>query len=490
MAARPPCQYGDRCYRTNPTHLANFSHPRDSQPAKAQSIPTGKVSKASPTPPSVSASTSAKRSSTDVATTSPSAKRSKAESKAPDPSPTRHDSPQSDEEDNDALPYQPLSSLNRLAPKARASHHRALLKALYGLDLPPDFYSFFPFLLTNHIARDHCTHCTPDTLHPACAARALSIVDPCGPLHGLSCCGLYDWLAGVFDHVPLRRVKPWLHCRYFFDLPQLMTLYRAVRSPDAGEGGGVEADWHCGYWRDAPEDAPPFLVTAANTRPDYTVQGATVYHALHRHLLHLRNLASKGAHAHPPAAAALDAALTRLLSHARAEGVTVVTAMGAPQPPLKDPAYVARKARVLAPTLTGLGFVCPYDTATEVGFRPLPVGGKALQAMLRRMQREEDGGGAVDYTEWDGVQTLLTLAMDECDPGTVQLFCEEVFCSNPPEGVRVVEGEVSQGMRRAWEMMGGREGWRRCIAQHLKYRYRLTLSQAEVAAKPTAPAQG
>lgn len=495
MAARPPCQYGDRCYRTNPAHIANFTHPRDSQLTKTQSTPTSHPPTSShPSHPPPTSSSSAKRTASELPAPPRATKRSKGEEEkahAPTPSPARHDAPQSDEEDDASLPYQSLSSLNRLSLKARTGHYRELLKALYGLDFPPDFYSFFLFLLANHRERDGCDECTAEALHPGCAAQALVVVAPSATLPGVSCCGLYDWLAGAFDGVPLKRVKPWLHWRFFYDLPQLMTVYRAVASDDEvkREAHGAlkgEGDWHCGYWRDAPDDAPPFLVACPNTRPDYTVQGATVYHAMHRHLLHLRNLASKGPLASPAAAATLDATLTRLLAHAEAQGVTVVTPAGAPQPSLKDAAYLERKRRVLAPTLTGLGFVCPYDDKTEVGFRPLPITGKALHAMLARMQREEDGGGAVDYTEWDGVQTLLTLAMDECDPGTVQLFCQEVFSSLPPQGARVVEGEVSQGMRRAWELMGGREQWRRCIAQHLKYRYRLTLDQAQVAARHTS----
>ena len=479
MATRPPCQYGDRCYRTNPSHLANFSHPRDSQPLpKTQSSPTYP---AAPPPP-----TATKRTATTIpASSPPPSKKLKAQAKRP--SATREDREQSDEEDSQPdVPYQPLLTLNRLSPAQRRAHYQRLLPGMFGVSFPTDFFDFFDFLIDNHVERDGCTACTASTLTPACAASALTFLSASHHLPGLACCGVYDWLAGRFDGVDRSKVKPWLHWRHFFDLPQLLTTFRATGN-SGGEAKEQEEEdgWHCGYWWDAPEDAPPFLVSAISSQPDYSVQGPTIYHAVHRRLLHLRNTASKSPHT-AEYISAMDDTTARLLAHAQSHGVAVLTPVGNPQPPLRHAAYLARKQRVLAPTLTSLGFVCPYDEKTEVGFRPLPISTKALQAMLTRMQREDDQGKAVNYAEWDGVQTLLTLAMDECDPGTVELFCSEAFCTNPPDGVRVVEGEISQGMRRAWEMMGGREGWRRCIAQQLKYRYRRTLSQIELASRATS----
>ena len=488
MAARPPCQYGDRCYRTNPSHLANFSHPRDTQTLpKAHSTPINPSPSPSPPPP-------AKRTATTVHTPSspPPSKKLKPTPSKPLPIPPpipRGDRPQSDEEDDTSdTPWQSLASLNRLHHSQRREYYGRLLQGMFGVGFPKDFYDFFDFLVVNHVKRDGCSACVGSMLSAGCAASALTLLPASADLQGVHCCGVCDWLAGLFDGVERSKLKPWLHWRYFFDLPQLMTTFRATS--DAKDGGGEEGKevdgWHCGYWRDAPKDSPPFLVSATASKPDYTVEGPTMYHAVHRHLLHLRNVASNPKQPSPAAAAyitAIDGITARLLSHAESHGVSVLTGAGNPKPPLRDPAYLARKQHVLAPTLTGLGFVCPYDAKTDVGFRPLPMSQKALQAMLQRMQKEDEGGGAVSYAEWDGVQTLLTLAMDECDPGTVELFCSEAFCTNPPDGVRVVEGEISQGMRRAWEMMGDREGWRRCIAQHLKYRYRKTLSQVDVASR-------
>ena len=418
---------------------------------------------------------------------SPSSKKTKPShpppSSLPPPSSSTSAADQSDEDEDASFRWQTRAAINRLSVDAQRAYYEALFQSLFALSLPDDFHDFFGFLLTNHIARDGCSRCTETSLHLPCAESVLTVLPPTSTLAGISCCGPYDWVAGLFDAVERRRVKPWLHWRYFFDLPQLMTVYRAVADAKVDDADSAEGGWHCGYWRDAPTDAPSFLVASPNASPAYTVQGLTMYHAMHRHLLHLRNVSSKGPHASASHTALIDSTIGRLVAHGSAHDCEVLSASGHPTAPLRDAGYLARKRRVLAPTLNSLGFVCPYEPSTEVGFRPLPLTTKALQAMLQRMQREDDDGRAVNYAEWDGVQTLLTLAMDECDPGTVELFCMECFCTGAPAGISVVEGEISQGMRRAWEMMGGREGWRKCIAQSLKYRRRSHLSQLEVARK-------
>ena len=540
MAAKPACQYGDRCFRTNPQHLAAFSHPRDKQKqtdnetaaSSSQHSSTAPSSRAKQASSSIS---DRKRAAADEAAATKDSKRRKTGKAAAASAAAgavkqrqREDGEQSDEDVDGEFVYRSLSSLQPLSDEERRDYGARLLRHLFGLDFPGDLYDFLHFLILNHRQRDACKRCSGWSVQPACVTAVLTLLHPpsdssssvSASLHGLRFCGVYDWLLGRFDSVDRKKLKPWLHWRFFFDLPELMTLYTTVTArvegrkrevkDDKEEEGNEEEDedgWHCGYWRDAPDEPPPFLVSCSNFHPQCSVEGPTVFHAVHRHLLQIRNAAAKayqGSAASSSSSSSsvssslstsaassdfleeVDATLGRLLSAASARDYSLVSARGEAHPPLRDKAYLARKKRVLAPTATTLGFVCPYDPKTEVGFRPLPLTPAALTAMVERMQRCDDSGQPVDYSEWDGVQTLLTLAMDECDPGTVLLFNAEIFCLDRPNGVRVVEGEVSQGMRRAYEMMGGREGWRRCIGQQMKYRYRKTLSQLTVAKRAAA----
>ena len=548
MAAKPPCAFGAKCYRKNPQHLANFSHPAaDTEPDTKQPSPVNSKAQSEPsslhshTPatskrtaalldepdeekltvhkPSHTAATTGrlKRAKTnDSHTATTINNRKQATHKPPPHNKRRHieDPNQSDEEHPPIHPttssphhYQPLSVVNSLTAAERVEYWEGLLMSMYRLSFPEELYTFRSFLIAVHIPRSGCRRCTEDgVLDEGCVEAVMRLLPAVDGVAGMECCGVLDWLCGRFDGCDGRRVKPWLHWRYFYDLPELMTVYRAVTSSEEADSEeeqqqqeeddekAVEAaggGWHCGYWRDAPEDEPPFLVSASNYHPVYTVQGRTIYHAVHRHLLQLLNVSNRqdkgGEHSR-----LIQATIDQLLKHAASHHIPLTTAAGQPQPPLRDKAYLARQKRVLAPTFTSLGFVCPYNADTQVGFRPLPIDDGKLRAMVERMERERVSKGGrerVGYGEWDGVVTLLSLAMDECDPGTVLLFYQQIYCCEGPDGdgVRVVEGEVSQGMGSGYEMTGGEGrlyGWKRCIGQQMKYRYRRLLSQVDVAKRP------
>ena len=545
MAAKPPCAFGAKCYRKNPQHLANFSHPAETDAANREPTPVNSKAQSEPSPPPSHKAGALKRTALTVdeeseekeekkqqEDTAPAhqpphtagrIKRAKTTSSATTatkqhpPQHKRHyeDPTQSDEEDQPPHPpptYHPLPTLNTLTPTQRQQYYATLWQSLYRLAFPDELWWFREFLLELHISRTGCELCSVGgVLDGGCVDGVMRLVPCVDGVAGVECCGVLDWMCGRFDECDRRRVKPWLHWRYFYDLPELMTVYRAVTTMENEEGREVQEEdekaveaagggWHCGYWRDAPEDEPPFLVSASNFHPVYTVQGRTIYHALHRHLLQLLNVSNKRDKGSEHSRL-IQSTIDQLLAHASSHHLTLTNSSGQPQPPLRDKAYLAREKRVLASTFTTLGFVCPYNPTTQVGFRPLPIDPPQLRAMLDRMERERLGsgsssgssgsggsGGGVGYGEWDGVVTLLSLAMDECDPGTVVLFYQLCYCCEGPygDGVRVVEGEVSRGMGSGYEMTGGVgrvEGWKKCISQQMKYRYRRLLSQVEVAKK-------
>ena len=525
MAAKPPCAFGAKCYRKNPQHLANFSHPAETEAANKDPSPVNSKAQSAPDPPPSHPKGTSKRTAITVdegeekeekeekkdtaASHKPHSTARMKRSKTTDGQPSNKGSishqrhfEEAEQSDGDELDppsaYQPLSSLNALSATQRHHHFTTLFQTLFHMAMPvEELDGFRSFLIGLHVRRSGCELCSVEgVLDEACVDAVMRLLPAVEEVAGVECCGVLDWMCGRFDGCDMRRVKPWLHWRYFYDLPELMTVYRAVTTEHEARDGHLEDEkaaesvgggWHCGYWRDAPEDEPPFLVSASNHHPVYTVQGRTIYHAAHRHLLQLLNVSTKRKGSEH--SRLIQSTIDALLDHASTHRVTLTNSSGQPQPPLRDKAYLARHKRVLAPTLTTLGFVCPYNPTTQVGFRPVPIEDAKLRAMVERMERERVSGGGrerVAYGEWDGVVTLLSLAMDECDPGTVILFYQQIYCCEGPhgDGVRVVEGEVSQGMGSGYEMTGGEgrvQGWKQCIAQQMKYRYRRWLSQVDVA---------
>ena len=71
----------------------------------------------------------------------------------------------------------------------------------------------------------------------------------------------------------------------------------------------------------------------------------------------------------------------------------------------------------MAKTFSGLGVVCPYNSNTQVGYRPLSVTAKQLRDTLQRHVDAHKSGGKPSFQQLDTLIQFANIANDEMDFG-------------------------------------------------------------------------
>lgn len=217
MDPKPHCKYGDKCYRKNPDHLADYYHPHKSDNDSRRSrSPIDSAPKSEPPP-----------SSTTVASTVAGEKDAP---KQVDSSCT--DEPMSgDPISKTSSGQQPQKCFDSNTDASMLEEYKALLndhsefiRQKFMVNMPDDFFKFFEFCETQN------------SLEPVQALQNF----------GLLLAGPYDVLSGKFDDLPPMEPSKYLrHCRFFYDPPEFQTVI--VSQPDSKRLG-----LHFGYWRDDP----------------------------------------------------------------------------------------------------------------------------------------------------------------------------------------------------------------------------------------------
>lgn len=228
MDAKPLCRYGDKCYRKNPDHLAEFAHPNKSDHDSRRSrSPIDSAPKLDPTTASSTADS--------VVVAEPERRQTDSPAKSfvqPDSSGVVDENMDSESDPKDkALSGQQQKCFDSNTEASMLEEYRALLndhpefiRQKFMVNMPDDFYRFFEFCETQN------------SLEPVQALQNF----------GLLLSGPYDVLSGRFDDVPPMEPSMYLrHCRFFYDPPEFQTVL--VSQPDAKRRGV-----HFGYWRDDP----------------------------------------------------------------------------------------------------------------------------------------------------------------------------------------------------------------------------------------------
>lgn len=192
--AKPTCKYGKDCYRKNPDHLSQFSHPEGSVGTSPTKSP---------------GSTSQKREA-DASNGTNGEKR------------PREDSPYPD--DHRIHLYDPREEAAAAALKIQLAElvkdRPRFLRQMFYAIFQQEFYDFWEFCKT--INADH----------PEKAFEQF----------GLKLVGPFDVLAGKFDNSPLYEPIEYLtHWRFFYDVPEFQTVL--VKD---------QTEIHYGYWKDIP----------------------------------------------------------------------------------------------------------------------------------------------------------------------------------------------------------------------------------------------
>ncbi|XP_071951738.1 histone PARylation factor 1-like [Antedon mediterranea] len=220
----PFCKYGSNCYRKNPDHFKQFSHPKrkpdiniDSSPKKKRKIDND--DKESETPPSE-----------NKVEEENNAEESKEEGKG-------NEGKSNENEDVLECPPTPPSM-----------DIKEEIEWKFKVFMPQDFYDFWDF----------CKMQNESSPSDALIDLGLQLVGP------------YDVLSGKLSATKNKRPNYVLHYRYYYDPPEFQTVVK----------GDDDSQFHLGYYRDEPKKAPVFVASnKSKVNNLFTPQGENLFAA-------------------------------------------------------------------------------------------------------------------------------------------------------------------------------------------------------------------
>ncbi|KAG3107555.1 hypothetical protein PI125_g12621 [Phytophthora idaei] len=260
------------------------------------------------------------------------------------------------------------------APSEHLSAWNAFLESKLFLKAPGDLYNVFK--LASELRPESPCEAFVDTL-------------------GLRLIGPFDLLA-VATKKEVKVDKPlYLHGRFFFDPPEVVA---AVVDTDGDEGR------HWGYFRDAPDQVPEYIVCAEiNRECKFDIVGSNLFQ------------------------------IERQKSRARGQSRSALRSK--------------RSKDTVASSLHQLGIVVPVDTKNNTGYRELPTTGKDLADLLRQVEQDA-GKNSPARKRLSELITRATIASDECDFGTGLLLGLDVFTAGS-----CLEKEALQLLRVAYMLL-------------------------------------
>jgi len=115
----------------------------------------------------------------------------------------------------------------------------------------------------------------------------------------------------------------------------------------------------------------------------------------------------------------------------------------------------------------------PYEN--DIGYRELPYTDLQLERVFKKMQAQKDGNSKVNFDQMDELNTLVTYANDEGDPGMGLQLGLDMFSS---ASHRLLQREAYKTLSMAYTLLD--RGLFCDIAKiHIKNRYRPSLSQLD-----------
>ncbi|KAG6967153.1 hypothetical protein JG688_00006448 [Phytophthora aleatoria] len=263
------------------------------------------------------------------------------------------------------------------APSEHLSAWNAFLESKLFLKAPGDLYNVFE--LASELRPESPCEAFVDTL-------------------GLRLIGPFDLLAAATKK-EVKVDKPlYLHGRFFFDPPEVVA---AVVDTDGDEGR------HWGYFRDAPDQVPEYIVCAEiNRECKFDIVGSNLFQVLENRVQ--KRQSTLGA----DTAADLLQKIERQKSHARGQSRSALR-----------------------------------NTKNNTGYRELPTTGKDLADLLRQVEQDA-GKNSPARKRLSELITRATIASDECDFGTGLLLGLDVFTAGS-----CLEKEALQLLRVAYMLL-------------------------------------
>ncbi|KAK1946356.1 Histone PARylation factor 1 [Phytophthora citrophthora] len=249
-------------------------------------------------------------------------------------------------------------------------------------------------------------------------------------------------LTGPFDILARNEVvvdKPlYLHGRFFFDPPEVATVLIDTDS-DVGR--------HWGYFRDAPDQVPDYVVCAESSKEcKFDISAGSLFQVLEKRIEKRRSKLDAG-----KAAELLQKIKAHRNEKSRARGQS-------------ESALRSKRAKdSVAPSLHQLGIVVPVDSKNNTGYRELPTTGKDLVNLLQQLE-QDPGKKSPARKKLSDLVTRATIASDECDFGTGLLLGLDVFTAGS-----CLEKEALQLLRIAY-MLLRRGNFYKIASGHCKHR--------------------
>ncbi|KAI9918755.1 hypothetical protein PsorP6_011529 [Peronosclerospora sorghi] len=282
------------------------------------------------------------------------------------------------------------------------------------LKVPPDFYNVFDLA---------------STLRPESPCEAFV------ETLGLRLCGPFDLFVAAKQKSVAIDKPLYLHGRYYFDPPEVATV---LSDSDSDHGQ------HWGYFRDAPDQVPEYVVCAPSSDEcKFNIVASSLVHVLKNRLKKRQSTLGK---------TKVATLLKKMEAYIEEETAPSVKKLQA-----------KRKKEMVAASLHQLGIVVPVDTRTETGYRDLPITGKDLAQLLHQLKRDVKTQ-SVARNRLSELVTRATIASDECDFGTSLLLGLDVFTAGS-----CLEKEALQLLRVAY-MLLRRADFYKIVSGHCTYR--------------------
>ncbi|KAM3967953.1 LOW QUALITY PROTEIN: histone PARylation factor 1 [Aphomia sociella] len=395
---RTPCKYGVKCYQKNPAHHAKFKHPslrKNDKKENKRFQPYFKRDKNPETKPGTA---------------------NKDEDKHKEPS-TSATSRRNEIEkltlDNN---YEITNSIQ--LPKTINFYDKdtdfAILKEIFLVEMPPDFFKFYECLNSMNNAID----------------KTLSGVN-------LELIGPYDLLTGK---LPILNDKELylVHWRFFYDPPEFQAVLKRKGN----------SEYHIGYFRDSPDEKPVFLASNDSTKGcNITVMSENIFGAVYMYLQRKKSS--------PFTAMACEKLMEKIKTTAKENNYT-----------LEEFDIKKRQSETVTRSFHGAGIVVPFNKKTQLGYRHLVESDANIKKMFTQLQAAESQSEKDKIlSNLQPVITYANIAVDECDFGTGLEVGIALFCS----GLKILEKSAMHNLISVYTLLN-RTAFIKIIQAHIKYR--------------------
>ena len=339
------CKYGGGCYQKNPAHKEKFRHPQDE--GKTSDNVDGSIVTEAKTKP---VEADVNKENKENERKSPNKKRVLSEEDGSEVDGEENkkirlhamsssEESQDEETSNEDAEAEKMKADTNINTKVEEVYDDLIekspedmkedIKLKYLITMPEDFFVFYDF------------------------CKSLNTSDPLKALSsaGLKLCGPYDTLGNNIPESAPRSERLFLtHGRYYYDPPEMTTVVCETE---------YKTGFHIGYLRDAPREAPVFLVGGVETEgAKLTVLGDNIFAAVYHHL------SAKMESVDPFQRSKISAVAEKIklwVNRSMMEGNNHSLNLDKKSASMKN-----RDRKKVATTFHGAGIVVPYNKQTEV----------------------------------------------------------------------------------------------------------------------------